>query len=92
MSSDQIHLTPEELDRFAQVLEQFSSELYESTRSLNGNLQQLGDTWRDAAFTEFETQFEQARNYIDNFVKIADEHVAFLKRKAHAAYVARDQR
>jgi len=92
MSSEQIHLTPEEIDRFAHVLEQFASQLYESTQTLNGNLEQLGDSWRDPAFTEFEDQFLQARNYIENFVRTTDEHVAFLKRKAQATADARDLR
>jgi len=92
MSSGQINLTPEEIENFARVLKQFSDELYESTSTLNKNLQQLGDTWSDPAFADFEGQFEATRSHIDNFVKIADEHVAFLHRKAEASRVARDQR
>ncbi|HOC54144.1 MAG TPA: WXG100 family type VII secretion target [Verrucomicrobiota bacterium] len=92
MNYGQIHLTPEELDNFARVLEQFSNQLDESTKTLNNNLQQLGDTWRDPAFAEFDEEFNNTRQNIDNFIKIADEHVAFLRRKAEASRVARDQR
>jgi uncharacterized protein YukE len=89
---NQIHLTPEEVENFARVLEQFSNQLDESTRTLSNNLQQLGDTWRDPTFAEFDAEFDKTRNHIDNFVKIADEHIAFLRRKAEASRVARDQR
>lgn len=92
MSSSPIHLTPEEIENFSRVLEQYANELTDATQNLNHNLQQLGDTWRDTAFAEFEDKFVEARQYIENFVKVADEQVAFLKRKAEAAYIARDQR
>lgn len=92
MNYGHIHLTPEELDNFARVLEQFSNQLDDSTKNLNNNLQQLGDTWRDPAFTDFDAQFNSTRQNIENFIKIADEHVAFLRRKAEASRAARDQR
>jgi WXG100 family type VII secretion target len=92
MNHAQINLTPEELDNFARILEQFSNQLDESTKTLNGNLQQLGDTWQDPAFADFDAEFDKTRQNIDNFVKIADEHIAFLRRKAEASRIARDQR
>ena len=90
--SAQIHLTPEEIERFAKILEQFSGDLYGSTQTLNTNLQQLGDTWKDSSFSEFESEFVAVRKHIEEFVRSAHEHVAFLKRKAEAGYIARDQK
>lgn len=87
-----IHLTPEEVDLFAGVLERFATELFESKNSLNNSLSQLGGTWKDPTFSDFETEFEKTRANIDNFVKIADEHIGYLRRKAEAARQARDQR
>lgn len=92
MNHGQINLTPEDLDNFARILEHFSNQLDASTKTLNTNLQQLGDTWQDPAFADFDAEFNNTRQNIDNFVKIADEHVAFLRRKAEASRIARDQR
>jgi WXG100 family type VII secretion target len=88
MSNSEIHLTPDEISNFARTLEQFAGQLHDSTNSLNGSLQQLGDTWRDQAFTEFEAHFAQTRKSIDDFVSVSAAYIKFLQEKAELSRIA----
>jgi WXG100 family type VII secretion target len=88
MNHAEIHLTPEEIDNFAKTLEQFAEHLHGSTASLNDSLHQLGDTWRDQAFAEFEAHFSQTRKSIDEFVDVSAAYVKFLREKAELSRIA----
>jgi uncharacterized protein YukE len=88
MADGIIDATARDIEDFGKNLEAFYRDLHESTHNLNGKLQRLGETWRDAAFQDFQVQFEEAKRNIDNFVAIAEEHSDYLKRKAAALYEA----
>jgi len=83
---------PEELDRFADNLKQFNTQLRESMSRLKGQFAQLGDTWRDQEHQKFAQEFEQTMRLLHNFVQTADAHIPFLKRKAQKLYEFLNQR
>ncbi len=73
---------PAELRRFAQGLQQFTTELQEQMRVLLGQLGNLGDTWRDQEHEKFTQEFEQTMKVVQHFMEAAHQHVPFLLRKA----------
>ncbi len=83
---------PEELERFALNLKQFNTQLRESMSRLQGQFNQLGDTWHDHEHQKFAQEFEQTMHFLQNFVQTADAHIPFLQRKAKKLYDYRSQR
>jgi uncharacterized protein YukE len=73
---------PSELRRFAHNLKQFNIELRDRMASLQGQLLNLGDTWRDQEHEKFAEEFHQTLRALEAFVEVADEHIPFLLRKA----------
>jgi WXG100 family type VII secretion target len=73
---------PEELRRFANNLRRFNGELTSQMQLLHGQLQALGETWRDQEHVKFSDEFERTMQAIGSFVAAVDEHVPFLLRKA----------
>lgn len=73
---------PEELERFAQNLKQFNTELRSSMSRLQGQFSSLGDTWRDQEQARFAHEFQQTMHVLQNFIQVADAHIPFIYRKA----------
>jgi WXG100 family type VII secretion target len=73
---------PSELRRFAQNLKQFNAELQNQMAVLQGQLLNLGATWRDQENQKFVDEFEMTMQVIRRFVEAADQHIPFLLRKA----------
>jgi len=73
---------PEELRRFANNLRRFNGELASQMQLLHGQLQALGETWRDQEHLKFTDEFERTMQTVASFVAAVDEHVPFLLRKA----------
>jgi WXG100 family type VII secretion target len=73
---------PAELRRFAQNLKQFNTELQDQMTVLQGQLLNLGATWRDQENQKFVDEFEMTVQVIRRFVEAADQHIPFLLRKA----------
>lgn len=73
---------PEDLRRFSAELKQFNSQLRESTARLQSQFVRLGDTWRDQEHQKFAQEFQQTMRVLAQFMRIADEHIPFLLRKA----------
>ncbi len=73
---------PEELERFARGLQAFNYQLNDTLRELQGEFAQLGSTWRDQEHVKFAQEFEQTVRVLHNFMRITDEHIPFLMRKA----------
>jgi uncharacterized protein YukE len=73
---------PEDLRRFAVELKQFHSQLRESSARLQGQFVRLGDTWRDQEHQKFAQEFQQTMRVLGQFMRVADEHIPFLLRKA----------
>lgn len=80
--SPQAIASPEELERFAQDLKQFTTQLRDSTSRLHGQFTHLGDTWRDQEQAKFAQEFEQTMRVLQQFMRSADQQVPFLQRKA----------
>ncbi len=73
---------PQELRRFASNLKRFTGDLQAGLSALHGQLNGLGDTWRDQEHEKFREEFDQTMQVLARFIRIADEHVPFLLRKA----------
>jgi uncharacterized protein YukE len=80
--SPQAIADPEELERFAQELKQFNTQLGDSMRRLNGRFSRLSDTWRDQEHHKFAQEYEQTMRVLAQFMRTADQHIPFLQRKA----------
>jgi uncharacterized protein YukE len=80
--SSQAIANPEDLERFARELKQFSGQLQESMSRLQGQFSNLGDTWRDQEQQKFAQEFEQTMRVLHQFVRSADQQIPFLMRKA----------
>ncbi|MBV8266556.1 MAG: WXG100 family type VII secretion target [Planctomycetaceae bacterium] len=73
---------PQELRRFAMQLRQFNNDMLNRMTVLHGQLNNLGQTWRDKENEKFVEQFEQTLTAISRFVDATNQHVPFLLRKA----------
>ena len=73
---------PMELRRFAHHLKQFNGDLRERLSSLHAELTRLSDTWRDQEHEKFREEFDQTMQVLARFIRVTDEHVPFLLRKA----------
>lgn len=78
----QAHVDPEELRRFAQGLKQFNNDLQSRMTVLNGQLNNLGTTWRDREHDKFTEEFRQTMNVVNRFIHASEQHVPFLLKKA----------
>lgn len=73
---------PEDLRRFSADLKQFNNQLRESMSRLQAQFTRLGDTWRDQEHQKFAQEFEQTMRVLHHFMRVSDEHIPFLLRKA----------
>ncbi|MDR2755951.1 MAG: WXG100 family type VII secretion target [Planctomycetaceae bacterium] len=80
----QIFANPDELERFASVLSAYLETITDTTNSLNGEFQGLGDTWQDSQRQRFEETFNTLLQSIATFRESAQEQIPYL-----AALVAR---
>ena len=78
----QVHADPEQLKRFARDLSTFNLELADMSSRIKGSFASLGDTWRDQEHEKFASEFMQTMRVVDSFIRMADEHIPFLVRKA----------
>lgn len=75
-------IDPEEVRKFARNLKQFNSELEAQLSMLHGQLQNLGNTWRDQEHEKFSAEFETTMKVMSRFAEATNEHIPFLLRKA----------
>ncbi|HEY3231311.1 MAG TPA: WXG100 family type VII secretion target [Roseiflexaceae bacterium] len=80
--SPQAVANPEDLERFARELKQFSGGLAEAMSRLQGQFANLGETWRDQEHQKFAQEFEQTMRVLHQFTRSADQQIPFLLRKA----------
>ncbi len=76
------HVDPVELRRFARDLKRFSTELKGLMGGLQGRMRDLEKHWRDQEQRKFVEEFEQTVKTLARFLDSADQHVAFLSKKA----------
>jgi len=80
--SPQAIASPEDLERFARELKQFSTQLRDSMSRLQGQFANVGETWRDQEHQKFAQEFEQTMRVLHHFMSSADQQIPFLLRKA----------
>jgi WXG100 family type VII secretion target len=73
---------PEELRRFAQGLKRFTTTLNQQMQALQGQMNQLGETWRDQEHAKFASEFEAVMRSLARFNEAADQQVPALLKKA----------
>lgn len=76
---------PQEIRRFANNLKQFNGELQNQMSMIQGQLHNLGQTWRDQEHQKFTEEFLQTMQVIGRFMEAANQHIPFLLRKAERA-------
>jgi len=78
----QAHADPEEIRRFAMQLKQFQQDLAKRMSAIQGQLNHLGQSWRDNEHEKFQAEFEQAAIAVRRFLEASESHIPFLLRKA----------
>ncbi|MFZ9089668.1 MAG: WXG100 family type VII secretion target [Planctomycetaceae bacterium] len=73
---------PGELRRFAQLLRRFNQELGDQSASVAGQLQELGQSWRDQEQFRFAEEFTDNMKALGRFVESNERFIPFLLRKA----------
>lgn len=73
---------PDEVDRFAVALDQFSRYLTDEMNGLAAEFARLGDTWRDPAYERFGDELKQAVQLLQRFNRAAEEYVPHLHEMA----------
>ena len=74
--------SPEELERFARELREFNGQLHERMARLQGQFNNLGETWRDQEQQKFAQEFQQTMHVLQQFMRSSDQQIPFLQRKA----------
>lgn len=78
----QAHADPEEIRRFAMMLKHFQQNMTQQMGAVHGQLNNLGQSWRDKEHDKFAAEFEQAAMAVRRFLEATDQHIPFLLRKA----------
>lgn len=76
------NVDPTELRRFANDLKRFTADLEGLMGQLHSRLANLESTWRDQEQRKFAEAFSQTAKSLSTFVEAANEHSAFLNKKA----------
>lgn len=79
---NQAIVDPTELRRFAQALRRFNEELNDRTAAISGQLNTLGQTWRDAEHQKFSEDFASNMKALGRFVQSNEAYIPYLIRKA----------
>lgn len=69
---------PDELERFAQSLNQFIDLLNDAVGNLNSAFAALGDSWKDEKRARFEEEFNALVQQLRQFDANASEQVPYL--------------
>jgi uncharacterized protein YukE len=73
----------DELERFASQLQQFNQQLEQITYKIEGQLQNLGSSWRDDQYEKFSEEWHSTFNTIYRYLdQHAPTYVRYLKIKA----------
>lgn len=84
-------VSPEEVRRFAALLEETTGKLRASTNTLNGSAQALNEVWRDEKYVRFHRELETAVAELQQFMREAEAYTVFLRTKAQKAQRYLDQ-
>lgn len=75
----QAHVNPDELQSFRNTLSDYLETIQNETESLESAFTNLGETWHDEKYTEFEEIFHELKGVINNFVERSEEEVPRLR-------------
>jgi uncharacterized protein YukE len=78
----QAHADPEEIKKFARMLKVFNQDLTNNTNVLQGQFQNLEETWKDRQFQEFAQEFEQMISVLHQFVQSSEQQIPLLHKNA----------
>ncbi|MEY3021005.1 MAG: hypothetical protein RIS86_201 [Planctomycetota bacterium] len=73
---------PQELRRFAQDLHRFNLDLQAQVSGMGAKLGALQGTWKDQEQQKFAEEFDQTMKVLVKFLRVSEQHVPFLVRKA----------
>ena len=73
---------PAELRRFAHDLHRFNSELQGQVAGMGAKMGALQSTWKDQEQQKFAEEFDQTMKVLVKFLRVSEQHVPFLVRKA----------
>ena len=76
-----VDVNPDELRRFAFLLNETVSSVRQSKSSLNRSYNSLKDVWRDQKYRQFEKIFSQTLPQIEIFCKSCEQYAQFLRDK-----------
>jgi uncharacterized protein YukE len=68
----------DELERFATQLRQFNQELEQITYKVEGQLQNLGSSWRDDQYVKFSEEWHSTFRAVNKYLDTAPEYVRHL--------------
>lgn len=69
---------PDELERFANALQQFIDSLNDAVANLNRAFAALGDTWQDEKRSRFEDEYHALIQQLKHFDANASEQIPYL--------------
>ena len=78
----QVHVNPDDLDRFARELRQFSAELQTSMKGLQSQFSRLGETWQDSEHQKYAQEFTSTMQTLRRFIDSSEQQVGKLQKKA----------
>jgi uncharacterized protein YukE len=73
---------PDELERFARALQQFSAQMSQDKSRLSAQFARLEETWRDQEHKKFAQDFQQTMTVLGRFTRSAEQHAPHLQQKA----------
>ena len=80
----QVNVDPEDLRRFASNLKQFNGDIEQCLQRVHGQFRQLGQSWQDQDYRQFEQIFESTVQQLRRFVQTSEAFIPVLQKKAQA--------
>jgi hypothetical protein len=72
---------PDELKRFALILEGVASSIRDRKTSANSSFNNLKSVWRDEKYRNFERIYWETMSQLDLFIKDAEHFASYLREK-----------
>lgn len=79
------NIAPGEVKAIAGQIRSDAQRLADIANQLNSRLNQLGSAWQDAGYAKFQSTLQQTIKSIQQLQPAAEQHVAYLNKKAAAA-------
>lgn len=79
-----VHVDAEQLRQFADKLQRFSSVLNENMQQTKGQMNQLGDSWKDEGYEQFRSVLAKITPLVEQLVEESKSTIPQLRRDADA--------